>query len=890
MACLAAAFAALVVISPVRAAWIWVEGEKPVKSTMNRHVWYDSVQKDQLSGGDWISNFAEGPGKAGTAEYAVNAPAAGWYEFWVRANPIQAKLSYKLNAAQWAPIDLDKDQVGSINIAADKKPDLRFITWVKVGQVTLKQGANTIAFRMDSANSNHGAIDCFLFSTEPFQPQGILKPSQIAEAQKRMAEQNKGWFAFAPKPDPFEPTAGMDMRFLNEKTAGDGGFIAVKDGHFVHSQTGEPVRFWAVNGPPDHDRESLRRTARMLAKHGVNLVRVHGGYFDENGNIDPAKVQHAIDIVECMKAEGIYTHFSIYFPLWIKPKANTPWLKGYDGNKNPFAALYFNKDFQQQYRAWWKALLLTPSKTDGKKLIDEPAVMGTEIINEDSYLFWTFSAENIPDPQLRIIEKQFGDWLKIRYGSLDAALKAWDGLKVDRDNLAEGRIGFRPIWNMFSERKSRDKDTVAFLVQSQREFYKQTYDFLRQTGFKGVVTCSNWTTASAEVLGPLEKYSYTVGDFIDRHGYFECNHKGEFAEWSIRDGHTYSDRSALKFEGSEPGKPKEFVHPVMDIHYDNKPSMISEVTWSRPNRYRSEAPLYLASYAALQDSDCIVNFALDGGTWAVKPQFWMQQWTLMSPSMMGQFPAAALIYRQGLVGVGDEMVKLDLKVQDLLDLKGTPMPQDAAFDDLRAKDVPAGTVIKPGNVIDPLIHYVGRTDVTFSEKGAAPKLANLKPFIDRAKQTVTSSNGQLKLDYGKGVLTISAPAAQGVSGSLRAAGTAELKDLSISSNLDLGNIVAVSLDGQPLASSGKILLQVMSEEQNGGFKTEPVSQGVKRIVSMGQDPWMARQMQGTVKFKRADAAQLKVSELDANGYRVKDLGNAAQITLSPTALYYLISR
>ncbi len=69
----------------------------------------------------------------------------------------------------------------------------------------------------------------------------------------------------------------------------------------------------------------------------------------------------------------------------------------------------------------------------------------------------------------------------------------------------------------------------------------------------------------------------------------------------------------------------------------------------------------------------------------------MQPWTLMSPAMMGQFPAAALIYRQGLVRRGDVLVDLNLNVDDLLDLKGTPLPQDAALDELRLKDVPRGT-------------------------------------------------------------------------------------------------------------------------------------------------------------------------------------------------------
>src|SRR6185436_17741860 len=146
----------------------------------------------------------------------------------------------------------------------------------------------------------------------------------------------------------------------------------------------------------------------------------------------------------------------------------------------------------------------------------------------------------------------------------DNALKEWDNLKVARDNPDKGRVGFRPLFNLDNERSLRDRDTARFLLESQRGFYEETTQFLRGLGFKGLITCSNWVTANPQFLGPLEKFSYTVGDFIDRHGYFGCRHKGDNAEWSIRDGHTYADRSALRFDPEEPGKPKQFTHPVMD--------------------------------------------------------------------------------------------------------------------------------------------------------------------------------------------------------------------------------------------------------------------------------------------------------------------------------------
>jgi len=715
-----------------------------------------------------------------------------------------------------------------------------------------------------------------------------LSVTAVAFSTARAADDG-AWFAVNPTQNGAAADSPIDLRRLNEKFAGENGVIAARDGKFVHSANGKPVRFWAVNGPPHElTGEPLRQAARLLARYGVNLVRVHGPMFDKDGEVDFARVRHAHEIVAAMKAEGIYTHFSIYFPLWFTPRADLPWLAGYDGKQHPFAALQFNPAFQEKHRAWLKALFTTPDEKTGQALVDEPAVFGVEVQNEDSFFFWTFDAKNIPDAQLRIVEAQFGEWLKKKYGSTEAALAVWKGPQVPRDAPGEGRLGFRPLWNVSHEKTTRDQDTAAFLLEVQTRFYRSTYDFVRQLGFKGLIHDSNWATADPEVLGPLEKLSYTAGDFVDRHGYFECNHHGDNAAWSIRPGHTYSDRSALRFDAAEPGKPRQFVHPVMDIHYDDKPSMISETTFTRPNRYRSEAPLYFAAYGALQDSDCIVHFAFDGANWAVKPGFWMQQWTLVTPAMLGQFPAAALIYRQGLVSTGAVVADVKLNRDDLAHLKGTPLPQDASFDELRLKDVPRGRDVQPGQRLDPLVHYVGRTHVTFTDKPGGVTLNDLKPFVDRTAQSVASSTGELKLDYGKGLLVINAPRAQGASGALNSAGKIKLSAFTIASDMDLGHIIAVSLDDRPLATSRRILLQVMSEEQASGFKTEPVDATTKRITDIGHDPWQVKALRGAVICNRPDAGKLKVTALDFNGRPLRPVGTAQEIKLQASTLYYLI--
>jgi hypothetical protein len=738
--------------------------------------------------------------------------------------------------------------------------------------------------------------------------------------EKVGATDDEGWFAFDPVPDPFSSAAAIDLRSLNERAAGESGFVSVSGGRFVQGPSGHPVRFWAMNGPPpDLDRTALRRCARLLAKRGVNLVRIHRPSFGADGEADASAIRYTIETVEALKGEGIYSYLSIYFPLWLAPKPGTPWLEGYDGKKHPFAALEFNGEFQRHYRAWWEAILTTPSPTTGRRLVDEPAVAGVEIQNEDSFFFWTFSRETIPDLELQILERMFGDWLVKRYGSLEAAFSRWDAAAASHDARVgygvgalwtrlrsaiarwkdgrdspdapeEGRVAFRPLSKIIRDRTLRDQDTVRFLFETQAAFYSQTINYLRELGFKGVITASNWTTASTEILDPIEKLSYLAGDVMDRHGYFECQHRGPESEWSIRVGHTYVDRSALRFDGEELTT-KDFSNPAMDTHFDGKPSMLSETTWSRPNRFRSEAPLFLAAYGSLQLTDAIVHFALDGDHWTVKPQRVVQPWTLMTPAMLGQFPAAALIFRRGLVAPGAVVAEVDLNREDLFALRGGPVSQDARLDELRRRDAPGGADDAPiGQELDPRMHHVGRVEVRFKDSVSSMKLREMTPFIDSVAQRVVSSTGELKLDYRSGLLVIDAPRAQGSSGRLKGAGRIETQDLEIASEMDPGHIVVVTLDGQPLATAKRILLQVMSEERLTGYRTEPASPGVERIVSLGRDPWRVRKLQGVVRFKRRDAAQLKVTALDFNGYPVSYAGTAEHIELAPTVLYYLISR
>lgn len=103
----------------------------------------------------------------------------------------------------------------------------------------------------------------------------------------------------------------------SEPVAGARGYVSQHDGQFFLAGSDRPVRFWGVNGPSHHAKtpEQLAREARLLARYGVNLVRVHGSLYDRDGTLKPERVRRAVAIARAMKREGIYVLYSIYFPL-----------------------------------------------------------------------------------------------------------------------------------------------------------------------------------------------------------------------------------------------------------------------------------------------------------------------------------------------------------------------------------------------------------------------------------------------------------------------------------------------------------------------------------------------------------------------------------------------
>jgi hypothetical protein len=887
--------------SPALAQTIWVEGEKPVRSTMNRHPWwYDQVKKDQLSGGDWISNFSEE--KEGEAEYVIEVAKTAVYRFWIRANPIQAKLDYALDRDSWKPIDMSSDVLDTVNIAADGKPDLRFLAWKKVNEINLSRGRHTVRFRFYSKPQHHGALDALVFTTEPFLPSGTQKPGQGGPLTKA-----SGTWPFQPERDTFRPDALFDLRGLNENVAGQSGFVRLAaDGESFVLGDGSPVRFWGVTTFVQRDRslDDLAHHARFLAKRGVNMVRLHGHLEPKDKNsrltdVDDKTIEEAWKLVAAMKKEGIYVTLSPYWSANVKHVPAQWGIDGWPENESPFGLLFFNPTLQAAYKSWLKALLARPNPHTGIALAQDPAVAIIQLQNEDSLLFWT--SQNVKGKQAELLGRQFGDWLKTKYGSLAAAFKRWGNDVVPEDKPAQGVVGLLLVWEWTQKReggrKRRLDDQLEFYAQTMYRFNRETERYLRdELGCKQLVNAGNWRTADAARLDDAERWSYTANEVIAVNRYYSPVHLGPDRGWRIGPGDQFEDVSVLT-------RPREL--PLNLKQVAGHPMAITESHWVPPLGYQSEGPFLVAAYQSLSGVDVFYWFSTGETEWSNQDRApWdsasRSKWSIATPMILGQFPATALLFRKGYLAQGRPVVAEHRSMRQIWERSLPVLAEDPGYDPNRDGGDVAHRSDRHG-VADPLAFLVGPVKVQYDSNPAETKVADLRRFVDAGRQIITSNTGEIRFDYGRGLCVIDAPCAQGSCGFLNKAGAIDLSAVTISSTNDYASVLVVSQDSAPLTKSRRVLVQVGTRarpsdwvEREATFTGDDSKQTFhgKQVVSTGRMPWVIDETRVSLSIRNPSLKRATLVDVNGNSrgtVSAQVTGSGVKLVLPCDSMYVVIS-
>jgi hypothetical protein len=876
--------------------YVWWEGENPTQTNFPTNKPFGPQNLDGnahlLSNGDWLNASGKRGPEALFAKYRVEVPADGEYSLWVRKFWKHGPFKWRFGADEWRVCD-------KTFALADDTPIKKFVNanWVSLGKVGLTKGPKVFEVELlaKEGEDSGAGFDCFLLTRGPFVPNGKTRPGEST------GKAEEGYFPFEPATDKFTSDALLDLRSLNEKSAGQAGFIK-RQGMGFTTGDGKPVRFWAVNvnaANAGQDRQAVDYLARKLAKLGVNMVRYHSAAFDKGdpSKVDPKALDDLLYLVSAMKKQGIYTYLSFYFPMWMEANKPGAQLAGYESlqNKRPFGLLFFDPRMQEMHRTWLKALLETKSPYTNLPLGRDPAVGIVEVQNEDSLFFWTFTKKNIPSGKWADLERLYARWLVARYGSVAKAVAAWGGASVQGDG--QDRAALLEAYHMTSEglkvggpgKVKRVGDQARFLAELQRDFYARTTKYIKQDlKFGGLVNACNWTVADPNLTGAIERWTYTAGDVIDVHGYFGGEHKGDGAEFSVRVGHTFKDAAAVL----NPGK-----LPLRFQQIEGLPQIITELGFPQPNRYRADGVFLSSAYGSLQGADGLFFFIVNSNYLRDTA---MQKFPVASPAISAAFPAAALVYRRGDVKEAQPVVHQVLNPDDLFAMKGSGGWSADALDEFRRRDLPPGANLTGGvSKIEEMAPYVGPVVRAFGGDPARGWRKDLSRYIDREKQTVTSLTGELRWDFGRGVAVMDTPKAQGAAGFLGKAGEVTAANLKVNVANEFATVTAVSLDNLPLASSRKVLVQVMTQEQPYGFRTEG-----DRIVNLGGAPFGVKKIEGTAELLftpgsgGGGSGSAKVVALDENGYATRKsatakAGNGAGSLVLPLledVIYYVVTR
>lgn len=880
--CLLSAF--MLSVLSLGAESVWVEGEDAsLRRNKPHRWWYDKVKTDVLSGGSWISHFSEdAPGVVG---FNLAIPNSGDYTFWLRANPVKAKLSYQLDDGNWTPVDMTRGMRGRMNIATDNKPDLRFIAWIKVGMLDLTKGAHSLKFRFDSDAQHHGAIDCFCLTTDGFVPGGATKPSVSVKKNRGSGD----WFRVIADTDEFSADSVIDLSHMNEPT-GTYGFLK-RDGDALRFEKASgPVKFWGCGySPDDLSREEKTLAIRFLAKHGVNMIRQHTlthavGLLNEAGEFDPEKLDEWDWFVAELGKHGIYSTWSVNYPHYqdfIQEHEYPPELfaeleKNRKGVGKAGDMVNFMRELQDVQYKYVEALLTHVNPYTGKTYADDPTLAVLEIQNE-SCAFWHGALNAMRKGEMpahaKIVRTRFFQWVKRKYGTKDTVQKAW-GQWDRNDDWEKGELALMGAYHLgakgplyeYAGQTVRAGDFIRFLTEMQKAFYDRRENEMRDLGFKGVTVTTAWRSGGP-AADAANLYCDTACDMIDRHNYFGGGAGGHV----ITEGEVSTD--------SHLSKPGSGLLGLGMLQVGRRPFCVTEWSMMPPNEFKLEAPPLMAFYGfGLQGWDASYHF---GGHGNRIGDGWhnLSKYVTFTPHYLGQFPALAFAVRNGHIKEGDVVAARVLQHADLF--SGVdPLKQDFTGGGHDIKTIQG----KSGVPLEALA--VGRVTVDFvNGENTSPELTQL---WDKGGKVVRSNTGQLIWDYGREIVTLLGPKTHAVIG--KAGGSSfDLEGVRISVKTDFVSIICTPLDNRDLMDSEHILITAMARDKQTGTQ---YSADRKRLVIVGGPPLLMEPVQATFEFRGSPVREVKALDIYGvpTGEKVDVPDNVFAIDGTYASYYYEVTR
>jgi hypothetical protein len=645
------------------------------------------------------------------------------------------------------------------------------------------------------------------------------------------------WLPFTPPRDEYRPSA-IDMSHLLDAPAGKHGFIRVKrdppaGGPYLEFEDGAPARFWGVNvvaGNCFPERAAAERVAARLARAGCNLVRFHhmdaewaspnlfDARFNDTQHLSAASLERFDYFLAQLKKRGIYFFVDLAVHRKLKAGDGAPeWREVEAGLK---IVGHFNPRLIELQKQFATQLMTHRNPHTGLRLVDDPAVVFQEVINE-STLFWS-RLDSIPASYMTELRGLFSRWLAERYSSRQTLAGAW---RTDpqplatAEVLANGSVRLAPGAELDritgAAPTPRVRDSLRFLHDLQTRYFLEMRDHLRGLGARYLIAGSNhWTGHHAEIATQLPL------DFIDRHSYW-AHPEGGFGWRNVR----FPISSALRQEALGPATLLSRQAVL------GKPYTSSEWQYSWPNEYRLEGVPLVAAHAAMQGWDAAIQFDYAGGDWAatIDGNFDVGN----KPDQWAQWPAMALLFHRGDVPT------------DSSPLTPPPVAESAISREAVGGRLPAGAETREGV----------RTDA-----GVRPLPTPTPP---------QPALGEKPLQRRPGLFLIETARTVAIVGFLAAGGKITVGPVTLESPTEFGSVIVSSLTAEPVTRSRNLLITTVGRAENSGMIYGPARD---TVLEPGRAPILMDPVRGTLHLRRDGGPALRIYGLDGLGQRTEAIG------------------
>lgn len=395
------------------------------------------------------------------------------------------------------------------------------------------------------------------------------------------------------------------------------------------------------------------------------------------------------------------------------------------------------------------------------------------------------------------------------------------------------------------------RDFIAFCMDAERAYFGQMRRFVREE--LGVTAPVVGTIVGCSPMGVQKEM-----DAIDTHAYWRHpvfpGRPWDPQNWTIApDSMVNYPRSAA-------------ILPTMlkQVRVDGRrlPHMLTEYDHPAPNPYAAEGPLFLATYAALQDYDAVYFFAYDRTPKDPAGKILGFFDTMNHPTVVANTLAAALIFRRGLISPAREEAVVTITEEQELDAL--------------AERGRAWRMANFGDFTDqPLAAYTRRVAVNFAAQPApAPKVEQEpgKLHADNGQIAWTVPADQQEGGDGGSIVFGNGTDVIGAMGHGRGLAVAVRNDSLTLVDLAAGpqcrTAVLVRLEGDPLNAPGRTraLLIITGDAANTNWQWKDEKK--QMLTSWGGEPTVIETVPATLTIP--NASTLRVWALDPAGRRAEE--------------------